>query len=388
MDINIEKKTILVLILFIPFIQPVFFNRIELIDNIYSILSILTLIIFIMIFFKNINLKKYTLVFIAYQLLYLISSSINKIPIDSIFITIAKNISACVLIEYLTRKDTKYLLKGLTWLLNILVIINLFLIFLYPEGVTYSITGEGINFLEADNKLAPILILTMTCSSLDSLYRKNKISINSWIIIALCVITITIVWSATGVMAIGAFLINLSFIYNKVISKKINMNYYNVFFIGIFLFLVIFRLQDYFKDFIVNFLNKDVTLSNRIYIWDSVIDIISNASSTQLILGHGYDIRLIPINMRGVMVQTHSHNEILKIVLDSGILGLSIFAYMIYVTTKKLSKYNAKKMSIVLMGSILAFFIMGLTEACYYIHFYIILALANNIDNMIYTKSE
>ena len=166
------------------------------------------------------------------------------------------------------------------------------------------------------------------------------------------------------------------------------MTHYNLFFIGMFLFLVIFRLQDYFQGFIVNFLNKDITLSNRIYIWDSVIDIINNASITQLILGHGYDIRLITINMRGVMVQTHSHNEILKIILDSGVLGLSIFAYIIHITTKKLSKYNSNKMSIVLMGSILAFFTMGLTEACFYIHFYIILALANNIDNMIYARSE
>lgn len=392
-SININKqfiniKTIFIVLLFLTFIKPVYFSQFKIINETYSILMLISGSITFILFLKEIRLRSYTLLFVFYQLACLVSTYLNHSQIGDTMPLILKNIAACILIDYLTRNNSRQMLRGLGLVLGTLAVINLILFIIYPEGMLLNVWGERINFLEADNKITPILLTTITVIILDSLFNSNNISSFAFIIVGICMVTVILMWPASGILAIVAFIINMVFIYNGRFGNKINIWHFIGFFLASYLIVVILRLQNYFSFLIVDILNKDITLSNRIYLWDDAIALIKNASPMQLLIGHGYDVRMISMKMWGVVYQTHSHNEIFETILQTGLLGLVFVIAIIVMTANKLFRYREYKMTKIITFALFSFFLMSLVERCFFTPFYMLLMLSNNIDRIINQNIE
>ena len=140
--------------------------------------------------------------------------------------------------------------------------------------------------------------------------------------------------------------------------------------------MVIFRLQNIFSFLIVNILKKDLTFSNRTYIWDYIINYIKSKP----IFGYGIQESSIRYNISNVYQAYHAHNLILELLYRGGFVLLIIFVYMVYLTVRKL-KNNDNNLSRFFMWSMFVYAIMLLTEFFEPINYIYLLVIFYNIAN-------
>ena len=138
---------------------------------------------------------------------------------------------------------------------------------------------------------------------------------------------------------------------------------------------MIFRLQNLFEFLIVDVLHRNLTLTDRVFIWDCVIEYIKHKP----LFGYGYEyksIRLLKTNP----ISYHAHNQILEIIYQTGFLGLICISLIVYESIKSLNKYKSYKLSKFLILSLFILLIMMLTEAYAYNTFIYICVLCSNFN--------
>jgi O-antigen ligase len=120
-------------------------------------------------------------------------------------------------------------------------------------------------------------------------------------------------------VATGLIGLLIAFLTYMILCKKNQTTYWKLFIISIALFFSIVVLQaNYIKIFgtFLSFFGKDLTFSFRIYIWEAALKLIPK----KIILGYGISDFIVPIFGGGIAHP--AHNEILNVMLKSGVLGL------------------------------------------------------------------
>ena len=375
------KSLLFVMILFIPFFKPFSINFLEPIRRAYSLSvpPVFFISAFLYIFMTKKNM--HTLILIVFQLLYVLSTMINGMPLNIVIMSSVSLITVSFLVEYMIQNDARLLLRGLVYLSVLLVLINFALLIVFPEGVLIGERGERINFWHIDNELPPFIIPAMALAMIYSLYTKNKITKCTIVFLIICVITLLIAWSGTGIAALIVICLHYLIVHQKKIQKIITMRSYVSLFIVTFLGIVIFEIQHYFSFFIESILRKDITFTNRVFIWNKALDVIKDSSPLNLIMGYGE--RSLLRELTGISYYGHAHSEIFEIILKTGFVGLVLFLILVFLSAKKLTKHQNNKMASLLMGFLFSFYIMSIVETCFSISFYIMLILSLNIDRII-----
>lgn len=148
---------------------------------------------------------------------------------------------------------------------------------------------------------------------------------------------------------------------------------------GVMIFIIFIRQYDFLEPIIVGVLNGDMTFTGRLVIWDNAIQaIIRNP-----IVGYGLITQERAVLMLGFGAATHCHDQILQILLQGGIIGLSLFLFLYYLDISKCRKYWDSKMSQVCSYGIVVFTIIGITEPFEYALMYLVLLLPFYLNVMV-----
>ena len=156
------------------------------------------------------------------------------------------------------------------------------------------------------------------------------------IAIILALVTEFLGGSLTGIIMIG-FIVFYYFLGEKMLRlRKISPKLLFWISIGIFIFLMFFVSVGRYTAIISFLFNGNVTFSNRLRIWNAGMDIIRKSplfgigsQSTETLVRYIYNV--------------HAHNHFLEIGIRSGIIGLFIYVYIIWIAVKKLSDYKQQK---------------------------------------------
>lgn len=111
--------------------------------------------------------------------------------------------------------------------------------------------------------------------------------------------------------------------------------------------------NDYVQYFIQNVLGKSSTLSGRLQIWAIIFGLISKKA----LLGYGYYNGMIETYLG----YGNPQNGVLKILLDTGIIGLLFYAALLFITLRSLNSKNAKK-SFPMLAFLYAMLVASLVE--------------------------
>ena len=202
--------------------------------------------------------------------------------------------------------------------------------------------------------------------------------------LCLMLAVIILLSKSSTALIVGTLLFVYVLIFKK-INMKIGINKLMIIYAIAYVQIVIFRIQEtVFKDFIVNVLHKNVTLTGRTLIWDFVMKIIPSS----FIFGYGRDdtIGQHLIIREGV---TEAHNGFLEILLCTGIVGVIIFIFILITSFTPLSR-NKSKISYTLSMAIFLYFCIGLTESAFTytkIGFWILIIISANIKNIMKQKN-
>lgn len=352
---------IIYIFLLIPFFRitylVVMYPQTELVYKIWQIISILIIFIILMKYGKYSKFLNY---FIVYFILLMLSTVLNNADIPGCIFLAIRTIGLCMIVDYGIKKDAKVFLSAFEFFLSVLVYINLISVIIFKDGMYVNSTvGYTENWILGYRNLHILYILpAILVSFINSYYKEGKLTIRNYILLIASYLSIYLVKSGTSLigMTIIVGLLILNNIFKKI--KLLNIKNYFLVYIISFLAVVIFRIQNLFEYIIVDVLNRDLTLTGRIYIWDYVIEFIKERP----ILGYGVEDSILRLNKTSFMVSTHAHDQILEIIYKSGIVGSSIYFIILIKSIIELYKYKESKIAQILSIVMFAYLFMMLTE--------------------------
>lgn len=263
------------------------------------------------------------------------------------------------------------LIKVLKLYLGILCIINFLCILAYPTGMYSSIVYNQYNwFLGYKSSIQCYLLPWMVLEWIDYTYTKKRTRFYFNLFIALAESFL----SRNSMLSVGMaifFLYVVFKLYNTGIFRSIVL-----FFIAIILANILivtssvwlFSFQPLQQ--LLEYFGKNATLSARTtLVWPNALIMIIN----QPILGYGVRPAVFYVNYlgsgRGSIV--HSHNQILQVLLDGGVVLFAIFILWIVYTCCQLYKERDRKSSKILVVSTFLIFLMATVEVFIYSRSYV-----------------
>lgn len=290
--------------------------------------------------------------------------------------------AACLLTDYMVRKNPEIFFQSIFITLGTCYTLNLLSIIYYPDGMYRMDTVTGDLYLMGyHNGMIYNLIPLCGVSFILSYIKKRKL----WTGYSLYAVTLSMISefmavSGSGMVQIVILTLLLFFIDNHWARRYIKPSIFYILFFGFSMLFCMFRLQYMFSWLIVDVLHKNLTLTNRVYLWDSAI---RNFIAHPLI-GCGYGTKTIV----GIYNRTysHPHSLFLDILSRGGIVLMGIFALLLYVFEKKYRDAKNDMMRSVILIVIGSFLIGEVVNSIQYkIFFWMFFVLIGYVDHIVET---
>lgn len=365
-------EVILIMFLF----EPNIFVKYRLVNNIFIVGAIFSFIIAVcLIIKKDVKIKIFTLIGILYQILNIVVTIINSQDIYKVGHNAMIIIALLLYAEYYfrTNKFNKFL-KILNNIFSAYLLINIILFIVKPEGL-YN--GQTIHFLGIRTRFTEYVFALFATSYI---CLKNKLISKKKFFADIVIGILNIILPSISTAIIGVIVLILMNFYFKVIHNKNYINENKVIFYGILTnaLVVFFRIHNIFSVFIEKVLGKNVTLSERTKIWDLSYKYIFDK---WILIGHGYPDNGNFVYLRGYNTNWQSHNQILQLLFETGIIGCFVFFYLIFLALKGSKKCDNRDCRIWIISIIFSFLVMMIVEIYgYYIPFYAVLVIAYYLE--------
>lgn len=378
MKINLYNNKYLVGFMLLIFVMPAYFLRIPIALAIYRYLGFACLIILLLFAIKDRKISASFIWIYGFFGMSLLATLINR---GDVWLFICENYASfalCILFALMLDKNPKALLSA-TKVLDIYVYINLLTMLIFPKGI-YIVTNEPHWFLGYKNILSRIMLPIICLALVRAYYFFGRIKLSTVILIVCAAATIIIAGSVTALIGFAVFALFLILFHSKTTLPKIFSLFTGLFVTAAaFLVLILFNVQNYFSFIIETVLGRDLTLTNRIAVWQMALNKISH----KLIAGYGYLSGNQYVEMFGRDTYTHPHNYYLYILMTGGILLAIILIMGYFYANRVLRRSISAVPSKIIMFTLIAFLIMGIAESLVSTALmYPILVLAMNADKL------
>ena len=243
---------------------------------------------------------------------------------------------------------------------------NFISIIFYPDGM-YGVNGVTHNwFLGYDNGHV-VVLLPFICLALMALANVHN-DLERFVLrlsVFIAIASVFLCYSTTSKVGIIVFILYYLIRKFPTIGKKIiNTRTIVVTAISFLVLIVIFRMQNLVLSTFLEVVQKDITFTGRIYLWDIGIEL----SKKYFMFGIGDNSNFIEAlvlksGMLGVQTISYLHNEILDILVRSGIIGLGLYIGIIYKTLKSIRSNKDGVEEKILLGGLGSFWIMMMFES-------------------------
>ncbi|MGN1372254.1 MAG: O-antigen ligase family protein [Candidatus Coprovivens sp.] len=379
---KIPTTKFFIIFTFLVLLMPEPLKKIPLLYNLYALFNLVFFIIYMAIFLlkkRKKNIERFELVMILYFIYFLLLSILKNNSSMYNYLIIINQLTLCLVVFVSGENKIKEVIQAIVYITTIYIIINAITLYLFPMGIFSSYTSYGNEvyswLLGSKNPCSRYIVISLCIRfCYKNYYYNNKYSFFDFIISLISIISIIKLKSTTGLISIGFMIILIIFTQKIKIPQKIN--YFTIFLLGGLLsyLLIEFNIQNLFKYIIENVFQKNVTLSDRIYIWKQTKYYISQ----NLIFGYGYETDKI---MSYKLLGNHPHNYYLFILYSTGVIGLCLITILFREMSKKCKSTFQTKVGLILFFSLI---IMGLTESLtstplMYLSFAIIYYLNKNV---------
>ncbi|MDD3049329.1 MAG: O-antigen ligase family protein [Bacilli bacterium] len=330
--LHIVRKLI-VLCAIISFFLPadvveLIIDNISWLEDFQKYFRYIVIVVVLIYYFYNMKISKIVLICGIYCIFNIAITILFRGDVNAWGLKMITSLICVMLFEIIVLKEKIGLLKDISISCNLLIIANFLSIVFYPDGISYS--GLGRDFLLGFENGFGIFMIPVSCINLILLSYGYK-SILAIIGTLLSFISIILVWSATSVF--GFFIILVGLIYVFMLHKTVHIYHYAITSIMLFLLIIIMRAQYLFEPIIVGVLQRDLTFTGRTFLWDIALSRISNS----LLWGYGQNSDLQRTVFKGVSA---THNHILDILNQSGIIGLLLFMFLIFIVIYQMHKFR------------------------------------------------
>ena len=336
-SVNSIKYGVMILFILAPFLFPTGLQYSSSFDLLYSKIlffwRIIACVCCILLFFyrsfqKSISIE--TVLFFILMCTMLFSTFMKDASFVSFFSTWGGFFCFYVGVEYYLDKCPIILCRVMKGWLEIIVIINLITMLLFPGGMPLDkIVYMGPDSLyvwfwgfknNICNLIIPYFAFAITLNYL--LQDKKIISLLFPTVLSI----VTAIFSHSTTLLIAVLIISFMLVLRniKVIRKYINPKNMAIIGIGITVLVVFFNIQNLFSWLIEGVLGKDLSLSNRTLLWTYSLQDISQSP----FFGYGVQTSTTFGLVRYAPAYNHCHNAILTLLYQGGL--VSLIAYGVF----------------------------------------------------------
>lgn len=356
--------------------------------NLLIINRVLLVLTFIFILFYLIKYRiheqfsKGIFFILFYYISILLSSLLNSSIETRNIVTILMGLGFALLLN-ITIMNKGELLKfmlSINILLYVFVIINLILIYIYPEGIPSILQERGTRYYLFGNVNATTryLLPGIMFSFLYDLLKYRKITTLNWILLILSWVTLIKVWAVTGILGLFIFTLIFLFNINRVRAYIIYIGSL-LLSIGVTIFLVFYKYQNDLLAKILFLFNKDLTFSTRDVLWLNTITKIKDS----LLFGYGFQNQEFTLNYIGN--KYGAHNYFLDTLFRGGIFSLLILLLGLIYIGNNILKSSGSKVIKLMVATSASYFTMWIAEpfqTVEYIMFGILFILFLHVKNI------
>lgn len=375
---KIKKNSLMCFVLLLPFFEPQFFKTISIINSIYNLLTYAVLIyVIIRILFMK---KKFSynmiiiVVLEGWMLLITYIKSENTSKALSFFVILVGIAS----VVYLYSNKIETLIKCLLLHFEICVYINLLTVYLLKNGLylieTKAYDESAIGYFLGWHHL--FLVWEIPALLIAWLYREMYHTNKRCYLLSIAIFLTEIYFGgSTGIVGVTLIIILCSI----PAIKKIITPYKGMFFaIAILILIVFVRSYGFLEPIIVSILNKDMTFTGRLGIWNYAI----KAIISHPIIGHGILEQNTITSILGLRFATHCHNQMLQVLFQGGVVGFALFISLYVVglnRCRQLWKYRTAQVCVYV---IITYTIIGITEVFEYALMYLVLIIPLHLKEL------
>jgi len=232
--------------------------------------------------------------------------------------------------------------------------INFATMILFPDGLFYTPMQLWDNWFIGYRNMfifyfAPALAL--------ELLKKNAggSPVRYYVMLTICTLSMVLGGSKTGLLCMLAFLaLILTGLYRK---KLCNILTITVVSLGAFVSIVLLGLQRYLTP-IFEMLGRNVTFTNRVFIWEKVIEYIKQSP----MIGHGIPSEQVRTEMLDIWTAVTAHNFILEVLFCFGLAGLVLTAIWMSVSVYQLYRHRKHPFAAAMCLGMVCFHLLMLME--------------------------
>ena len=369
-------STFVYFIILFPFIQQRTLEELPRIATLYKAATLLAAmcVIFYVMVYDRIRIKKDIWVFLIFWGIYFVSSCLNsQRSIPRVLYNAIVLLSLVLFIYISVKKDLYKLLRVLSYIYAAFIYLNFLLDIVFPHGLYRTSGYHAAHLLGDDNAVIYVALPGLVVMICYSIMKYGRITWHIWLAALITEISLLRVWSVSAMAMLTMFLVMLIYVIN------IGNIDYRLLLGGVLFAMAVclFGLSNsHVQAFIVNVLHKDATLSGRTILWAGALKMIGQKP----LLGYGGYYEYGRFNTS--KLYTYScHTPYLQLMIDGGIL---LFAVFVLITFRAFRQMKNKKRNVyigVMAIGMTCMMINYITEQVRFYHFFIIVSFMLNIDS-------
>lgn len=367
MKISIGKKfkwKIYYCVLFFFLLKPDYFSFLGVFTVVYNMGFIITLNYVLFSEFRNLKIKKLTLIVYSIVLFPLLVAALKGVELSqSVLIPVFQTIGLVAVIDKGMKTKASETLSGLALLLEIYIYINFISILLCPNGLYEAELYSGNYwFLGYKNVMVRFLIPAIVINAICTVYKKGQYNIRLFVLIVISVMTEWMVDCKTGLLGIGIVAIAMLIFSRRKLPKCFNakngMIVVGVLSVALGTTAMLNNFSGILQD-----LGEKASVFSRQAVWFRAIQLFLKSP----IFGYGVRTndgyrQLINLST-GWGYFSHPHNYILYVLIQGGLVEICLIGNLMTKVSKMCLKNRENYTAKMLLVYYIAFFVMGITES-------------------------
>lgn len=380
---KILYKNKIVLFLFIlTFFKPIcfqYYSNLLIVDKIYNIFKIFASILVItqrfIEKFPKVNIKKQYFAIFIFGLWGVITTVLNDGYLSRALIDFGTIYAVYILVSKAVSYDAEVFITQMEKALLLLVSLQLISEIIYPSGLPADLytnnSSNALYFMTLDNGTASLTILAVTFIFLKDRYCKVKKNQQVTLRLMICLVTAILSGSTTAVFSTLLVILVPAFI--KLLNKHSTFDRpitWVLSYLVIFIFVIIGGYNSIFNTIFTTLTGKQ-GFTGRVFLWDKALNLITKSP----VIGYGRQTQNYISAWGG---NFSSHNVILEMLLQGGIIAVILWILCIIVSTKNVRLSNDRYLIRVLLSAMFIILIALMMEITVFsVYLFTILAMLN-----------
>lgn len=321
----IYNNSFICALVFIPFVEPLYFTQIVWLDTIFLYWKLISFILLIGSWILKGMADKVYIGLLLFLLLDCVVTTVNNGNTSQMYINAITLFSMAIMFGSAAKDGSYKFLKVATNVLGILIIANFVTIIIFPEGM-YNFTSVNHHYLLGSRNVMMRTIFPGVCLSIiRSKIVMNKLGIRTITIMIIAGLSLVMVWSATALAAYVMFCALLLLFRVFDAPKWFTVKSCYILAVSVFIFIVVFQFQNLFSFVIVDVLKKDLTFTGRTLLWSAGI---SNIMMSPFV-GYGLEnLQTIAPKLYKLTAYDSCHNLFLDVLYQNGLVGFMLLSIL------------------------------------------------------------